>query len=217
MNYLSHLTKFILFRTQRICQSKGLLRSVPSIVEKCLPPENQIHDSNRDKNINKKNRNNLSNPNKKSISKRKSTNDDQLFGAYDYIKLREKIRLPLKTMHGIDIDENFVQKLETIFKWCNKSSSLSSLVSQVSSKSDIEFDLSFDEILIHVLEGLLPNLNFTSNETDFEEDNQSTNDYRFTNLGDPYDVLDARNSPIYAEIPDMNLSDDIPIRGKFIS
>ena len=146
-----------------------------------------------------------------------STNVDQLFGAYNYAKLREKIRLPLKTKHGIDIDGNFVQMLRTIYKWCKKPSSLSSLVSQVSLESEIELDLSFDEVLIHVLEGLLPNLNFISNETTFEEDNQCTKNNFFTNLADPYNVFDARNSPIYAEIPDIKHSENIAIIGKSMS
>ena len=84
-------------------------------------------------------------------------------------------------------------------------------------RSEIELDLSFDEVLIHVLEGLLPNLNFISNEAVIEEDNQCTKDSCLTNLADPYDVFDARNSPIYAEIPDIDHSENIEIIGKSMS
>ena len=136
-----------------------------------------------------------------------------LLTSYDYTNLLENIRLPYETKFGTLVDEHFIQQFEAIFNWCQKPSSLFSMMSLNHAKPEIKLDLSFNEVLFHVLEGSLiePNTTFKKLKN---SKGQPTPVNKSTKLVDPYDVCDARNSPIYAEIPDLNNSSDILVKGK---
>ena len=158
-----------------------------------------------------KRKQNLSNPQLPNIHNRNPMYNHRIFTAKDYTNFHEKIQLPLETKFGTVIDLSFVHELEALFKWCNKPSSLSPIITSASEEPEIKLNLTFNEILYHILEGSLVKPNSIFKKSDEKSDTQSTGENRIAN---PYDIINARNSPIYAEIPDMINSLESPFKGK---
>ena len=179
-----------------------------------MPKENRIHIIDRDLNTHQKRKQNSSDHQLQNIHHRKSTYNHLIFAAKDYTKLLEKIRLPLETKWGTVLDESFMHKFEAIFQWCKKPSSLSAIICSAPAESEMKLDFTFNEIFYHILEGSLvkPNSIFTKN--DKKSETQPTSGNLIADHVNPYDIFNARNSPIYAEIPDMNSSAVIPCKGE---
>ena len=106
-------------RKSQAYSRKGLLRSKPSIIEQCLPPESQIHQRNRDTNIHQKKKRCSFEPETTRTEHNRLDYEKLLFSNYDYNQVREKMCLPLETKHGTVIDLHFIRNLESIIKWCN--------------------------------------------------------------------------------------------------
>ena len=166
-------------------------------------------------NRHQKRKQNSSDPQLPNIHHRNPTYNHPIFAANDYTKLHEKIRLPLETKFGTALDQPFMHNFEAIFKWCKKPSSLSAMIASTSMESEIKLDLTLDEILYHFLEGSLvkPNSIFKKNGEKSEIQSTSENQIQ-PNHSNPYNILSARNSPIYAEIPDLGDYQEIPCKGK---
>ena len=166
-------------------------------------------------NRHQKTKQNSSDPQLPNIHHRNPTYNHPIFAANDYTKLHEKIRLPLETKFGTALDQPFMHNFEAIFKWCKKPSSLSAMIASTSMESEIKLDLTLDEILYHFLEGSLvkPNSIFKKNGEKSEIQSTSENQIQ-SNHPNPYNILNARNSPIYAEIPDLGDYQEIPCKGK---
>ena len=131
----------IIFRKRKTSEHKGLFRSNCSIEETLRPPENRVINKSGDHLPHKKKKNGHR-PSRSTETVVQEVNYNKaIFKKCDYTRIRETLLLPLETKYGFIVDDNFVHSLETIYQWCKKPSSLSSVLSEPYKMAGVVLDL----------------------------------------------------------------------------
>ena len=200
---------FFYNRKHKHSMRKGLFHSGCSKAEDLLPVETRIIPTGQPTSSESKKKSSLRSPEN---NIRVDYNKD-IFIRYDYTRMQQNIALPFKTKTGVMVDDELMSSLKLMYEWCQKESSLASILSTSAVKSDKVMTISFNELMCHAIEGLLPD-----NSLLFQSKNEARHrlreDVPQIQSQTPYDVCVVNDSPIYAEISDTSIITELPIKGK---